>query len=68
MNLKNIYMIVEMIFVILAVKTMLPDSKAKKMCLLEYKASCSFAPVSSLILFWVACFIFFVQEVKIIFQ
>jgi hypothetical protein len=33
-----------------AVITVIPDSAASKMCMLGYKAHCSFAPISTIIL------------------
>ena len=35
---------------IAAVKTVIPNDKASKPCLLGYKAACSFTPISTIIL------------------
>jgi hypothetical protein len=37
------------IWVICAVKTVIPNADASKACLLGYKATCSFTPVSTVI-------------------
>jgi hypothetical protein len=37
------------IWVICAIKTVIPNEAASKACLLGYKASCSFTPVSTVI-------------------
>jgi hypothetical protein len=38
------------ILIIAAVKTVIPNEKASKTCLIGYKAACSFTPISTIIL------------------
>ena len=47
---------------IAAVKTMIPNSQASKACLLGYKATCSFTPISTVILIIADIVIFFVSK------
>ena len=48
MNPKTIVAaVVIFIWVISAVKTVIPNSNASKACLLGYKAACSFTPLST---------------------
>jgi len=42
--------VVSLILAVLAIVTLIPDASAGKDCLLGYRAHCSFAPVSTLIL------------------
>jgi hypothetical protein len=58
MDLQNILLIALIIIVISGVKTLLPNPKASKACILGYKAGCSFSPISTLILFWIAGVLF----------
>jgi hypothetical protein len=50
------------ILIIAAVKTVIPNAGASKPCLLGYKATCSFTPISTIILVAVAVIIFFVAN------
>ena len=43
---------------IAAIKTVIPDLKASKACLLGYKAACSFTPLSTAVLVLVAISVF----------
>jgi hypothetical protein len=47
---------------IAAVKTVIPNAKASKPCLLGYKAACSFAPISTAILVAAAIGVFVVAR------
>jgi hypothetical protein len=53
-----ILLIIPIILLVLGVKTLIPNSKASKPCLLGYKAACSFTPISTLILLGMAIIIF----------
>jgi hypothetical protein len=61
-TLKLIIYVVIVILSIAAVKTLIPNSEASKPCLLEYKATCSFTPISTIILIAAAIIIFFVSK------
>jgi hypothetical protein len=47
---------------IAAVKTVIPNEKASKPCLLGYKATCSFTPISTVILIIAAIVTFVVAK------
>jgi len=49
-TLKIVAIVVIVILCIAAVKTAVPNEEASKPCLLGYKAACSFAPISTVIL------------------
>jgi hypothetical protein len=49
-TLRIVAVTVIVILSIAAVKTVIPNEKASKPCLLGYKAACSFAPISTAIL------------------
>ena len=49
-TLRIVAVVVIAILSIAAVKTVIPNAKASKPCLLGYKAACSFAPISTAIL------------------
>lgn len=50
MNVKTIIAaVVIFIWVISAIKTVIPNADASKPCLLGYKATCSFTPISTTI-------------------
>ena len=50
MNTKTVVAaVVIFIWVICAIKTVIPNADASKACLLGYKAACSFTPVSTAI-------------------
>jgi hypothetical protein len=50
MNAKTIIAaVVIFIWVISAIKTVIPNAAASKACLLGYKATCSFTPISTAI-------------------
>ncbi len=50
MNLKTIIAaVVIFIWVIAAIKTVIPNANASKACIIGYKATCSFTPVSTVI-------------------
>ena len=49
-TLAIISVAVIVILSIAAVKTVIPNEKASKPCLLGYKATCSFTPISTIIL------------------
>ena len=49
-TLGIVAIVVIVILGIAAVKTVIPNAKASKPCLLGYKAACSFAPISTAIL------------------
>jgi len=51
---------------IAAVKTVIPNSNASKPCLLGYKATCSFAPISTAILILAAIITFLVAKSVIV--
>lgn len=53
------------ILVIATVKTLIPNQKASKPCLLGYKAACSFAPFSTIILIAIAIGIFLITKDRI---
>ena len=47
---------------IAAVKTVIPNSQASKPCLLGYKATCSFTPISTAILIVAAIILFLIAK------
>jgi hypothetical protein len=49
-TLRIVAIAVVVILSIAAVKTVIPNAEASKACLLGYKATCSFAPISTAIL------------------
>jgi hypothetical protein len=49
-TLGIVAIVVIVILSIAAVKTVIPNEKASKPCLLGYKAACSFTPISTIIL------------------
>jgi len=57
-GLKIFLAAVIIILGIAAVKTVIPNSNASKPCLLGYKATCSFVPISTVILILVAIAVF----------
>lgn len=62
MDPKKIYFIlfiITIVFIILGVKTLLPNTGASKPCLWGYKAACSFTPVSTFILFGIGIIVFY---------
>jgi hypothetical protein len=50
------------ILIIAAVKTVIPNAGASKPCFLGYKATCSFTPISTVILVLAAIITFFVAN------
>lgn len=50
------------ILIIAAVKTVIPNAAASKPCLLGYKATCSFTPISTAILVIAAIIVFLVAN------
>jgi hypothetical protein len=52
------------IFIILGVITFIPYKNIDDECYLGYKALCAITPISSLILFIVAAFFFFIRNMK----
>ena len=48
--LQIVSIVVVAILVIAAVKTVIPNVKASKPCIVGYKAACSFTPISTIIL------------------
>lgn len=61
-TLAIIAVAVIVILSIAAVKTVIPNEKASKPCLLGYKATCSFTPISTVILIIVATVTFVVAK------
>jgi hypothetical protein len=61
-TLGIVAVIVIVILSIAAVKTMIPNEKASKHCLLGYKAACSFTPISTVILIIAAVATFIVAK------
>jgi hypothetical protein len=61
-TLAIIAVAVIVILSIAAVKTAIPNEKASKPCLLGYKATCSFTPISTAILFIAAIVTFVVAK------
>ena len=53
-----ISIIVIVILIIAAVKTLVPNATASKPCLLGYKATCSFTPISTIICIAAAAIVF----------
>jgi hypothetical protein len=49
-TLRIVAIVVIVILSIAAVKTVIPNEKASKPCLLGYRAACSFTPISTAIL------------------
>ena len=49
MNNKIVAAVVIFIWIICAIKTVIPNADASKACILGYKAACSFVPVSTTI-------------------
>lgn len=60
--IKIVIYVVIVIISIAAIKTALPEAAASKPCLLGYKALCSFTPISTIILFAIAAFLFFLSS------
>ncbi len=56
--LQIVLIAVVVILSIAAVKTVIPDSNASKSCLVGYKATCSFTPISTVILILAAVITF----------
>jgi hypothetical protein len=61
-TLAIISVAVIVISTIAAVKTVIPNEKASKPCLLCYKATCSFTPISTVILIIAAVVTFVVAK------
>jgi hypothetical protein len=61
-TLAIIAVAVIIILSIAAVKTVIPNEKASKPCLLGYKAACSFTPISTVILLIAAIVTFVVAK------
>jgi hypothetical protein len=61
-TLAIIAVAVIVILSIAAVKTVIPNEKASKLCLLGYKATCSFTPISTVILIIAAIVTFVVAK------
>jgi hypothetical protein len=61
-TLKIVAIAVIVILSIAAVKTALPNEDVSKPCLAGYKAACSFAPISTVILFAAAAVVFFLSK------
>ena len=51
--------VVIFILIVATIKTALPNAQASKPCLLGYKATCSFTPISTIILIAVAAILIF---------
>ena len=60
--LRVVAVAVIVILSIAAVKTVIPNAEASKPCLLGYKAACSFAPISTVILIVAAIGTFIVTK------
>jgi hypothetical protein len=56
--LRIIVYVAIIILSIAAIKTVFPNANASKPCLLGYKATCSFAPISTIILVVAAIAVF----------
>ncbi len=54
--------VVIFILIVAAVKTLIPYAQASKPCLLGYKASCSFTPISTIILIAAAIGVFLLTK------
>jgi hypothetical protein len=61
-TLGIVAVVVIVILSIAAVKTVIPNAKASKPCLLSYKATCSFTPISTAILIIAAIVTFVVAK------
>ncbi len=60
--LKIIIYVVIIILSIAAIKTVIPNGNASKPCLLGFKATCSFTPISTIIIVVAAVALFFVSK------
>jgi hypothetical protein len=60
--LKIIIYVVIVILSIAVVKTLIPNANASKPCLLGFKATCSFTPISTILLVVAAVVVFFVSK------
>lgn len=49
-------------FALMAITTLLPDASASKVCMIGYKAHCSFTPVSTLLCIIPAGLICFIRK------
>jgi hypothetical protein len=49
-TLTIVFIIIIIALSIAAIKTVIPNSKASKACLVGYRATCSFTPISTIIL------------------
>ena len=65
MQITALNLVVSAVIIILsiaAIKTAIPNSNASKPCLLGYKATCSFTPISTAILILAAIITFLVAK------
>lgn len=53
----SIATIIAIVLVLVAIITLLPRSSARKRCALGYKALCTFAPISTIMLVVIAAFV-----------
>jgi hypothetical protein len=61
-TLGIVAVLVVVILSIAAVKTVIPNAEASKPCLIDYKAACSFTPISTAILIIAAVVTFVVAK------
>lgn len=61
-TLEIVVYVAIIILAIAAVKTVFPNADASKPCLLGYKATCSFTPISTIILVAAAAAVFFATK------
>jgi len=57
-------LVLAFIFIILGLITLIPYKNIDDECYLGYKALCAFTPISTIILFLVAAFFFFIRNIK----
>ncbi len=49
-----IWLVVTIIFTLAAISTVIPQDSVSKVCLLQYKAHCSFTPISTILCLLIA--------------
>lgn len=61
-----ILLVLTIFMVVLGLKTLFPSAGASKPNLLSYKSTCTFAPVSTFILFWMAAVLYSVRARRLL--
>lgn len=56
-------LILTILFVVMAAKTIIPAETASKNCMLGYKAYCTFAPISTILCLMLAGMVCFIRKI-----